>query len=160
MRSLPYFCRGPVIRGFGRGSKDLGIPTANFPESVVDSLPADISTGIYYGWARVDNGDIHKMVMSIGWNPYYQNTKKSMETHLIHKFKDDFYGETLSVAMVGYIRPERGFSSLEELISAIHSDIEEAKQKLDSPEHLKLKEDNFFRSFSSSTTNSEIMNGH
>lgn len=27
MRSLPYFCRGPVIRGFGRGSKELGIPT-------------------------------------------------------------------------------------------------------------------------------------
>ncbi len=52
--------------------------SANFPESVVDNLPADISTGIYYGWARVDNGDIHKMVMSIGWNPYYKNTKKSM----------------------------------------------------------------------------------
>lgn len=44
----------------------------------MDSLPADISTGIYYGWARVDNGDIHKMVMSIGWNPYYKNLKKSM----------------------------------------------------------------------------------
>lgn len=52
--------------------------SANFPESVVDSLPADINTGIYYGWARVGNGDIHKMVMSIGWNPYYKNTKKSM----------------------------------------------------------------------------------
>lgn len=159
MRSLPYFCRGPVIRGFGRGSKDLGIPTANFPESVVDSLPADINTGIYYGWAQVDNGDIHKMVMSIGWNPYYKNTKKSMETHLIHTFKEDFYGQILSVAMVGYIRTERGFSSLEELISAIHSDIEEAKQKLDLPEHLKLKEHNFFRT-STSTTKSEIMNSH
>ncbi|KAB5567763.1 hypothetical protein PHYPO_G00236600 [Pangasianodon hypophthalmus] len=159
MRSLPYFCRGPVIRGFGRGSKELGIPTANFPESVVDSLPADISTGIYYGWARVDNGDIHKMVMSIGWNPYYKNVKKSMETHLIHKFKEDFYGQMLSVVMVGYIRPERGFSSLEELITAIHSDIEEAKRKLDLPDHIKLKEDNFFR-MSISTATNQILNGH
>ncbi|KAK2840759.1 hypothetical protein Q7C36_012338 [Tachysurus vachellii] len=158
MRSLPYFCRGPVIRGFGRGSKELGIPTANFPESVVDSLPADISTGIYYGWARVDNGDVHKMVMSIGWNPYYKNIKKSMETHLIHKFKDDFYGQMLSVVMVGYIRPEKGFSSLEELITAIHSDIEEAKRNLDLPEHIKLKEDNFFRT-SISTTANQILNG-
>ncbi|GAA6106796.1 riboflavin kinase [Tachysurus ichikawai] len=158
MRSLPYFCRGPVIRGFGRGSKELGIPTANFPESVVDSLPADISTGIYYGWARVDNGDVHKMVMSIGWNPYYKNIKKSMETHLIHKFKDDFYGQMLSVVMVGYIRPEEGFSSLEELITAIHSDIEEAKRNLDLPEHIKLKEDNFFRT-SISTTANQILNG-
>lgn len=156
---MPYFCRGPVIRGFGRGSKELGIPTANFPESVVDSLPADISTGIYYGWARVDNGDIHKMVMSIGWNPYYKNLKKSMETHLIHKFKEDFYGQMLSVVMVGYIRPERGFNSLDELITAIHSDIEEAKRMLDLPEHTKLKEDNFFRTSISTTTN-QILNGH
>lgn len=51
---------------------------ANFADSVVDKLPADISTGIYYGWACVGNGDVHKMVMSIGWNPYYKNTKKSM----------------------------------------------------------------------------------
>lgn len=159
MRSLPYFCRGQVVRGFGRGSKDLGIPTANFPESVVDNLPADISTGIYYGWARVDNGDIHKMVMSIGWNPYYKNTKKSMETHVIHTFEEDFYGQILSVAMVGYIRPERGFDSLDELIAAIHSDIEEAKRKLDLPEHLKLKEHHFFKT-SVSTAASQILNGH
>ncbi|XP_026851540.1 riboflavin kinase [Electrophorus electricus] len=159
MRSLPYFCRGQVIRGFGRGSKELGIPTANFQDSVVDSLPADLSTGIYYGWGRVGNGDIHKMVMSIGWNPYYKNIKKSMETHLIHKFKEDFYGQMLSIVMVGYIRPERGFSSIDELITAIHSDIEEAKRKLDLPEHLKLKEDNFFRA-SISTTSSQLMNGH
>ena len=51
---------------------------ANFPNSVVDNLPADISTGIYYGWACVGNGDLYKMVMSIGWNPYYKNVKKSM----------------------------------------------------------------------------------
>lgn len=51
---------------------------ANFPDSVVENLPADISTGIYYGWARLSHGDVYKMVMSIGWNPYYKNTKKSM----------------------------------------------------------------------------------
>lgn len=27
MKHLPYFCRGQVVRGFGRGSKQLGIPT-------------------------------------------------------------------------------------------------------------------------------------
>lgn len=32
----------------------------------------------------------------------------------------------------------------EALISAIQEDIEEAKRQLDLPEHLKLKEDNFF----------------
>ncbi|KAM9547299.1 riboflavin kinase isoform 2-T2 [Salvelinus alpinus] len=162
MNCLPYFSRGEVVRGFGRGSKELGIPTANFPDSVVEHLPGDISTGIYYGWACVGSGDIHKMVMSIGWNPYYKNSKKSMETHVIHTFKEDFYGQILSVVMVGYIRPERSYDSLDALIAAINNDIEEAKRNLELPEHLKLKEDNFFRATASTsmTTSNKIMNGH
>ncbi|NWW11891.1 RIFK kinase, partial [Oreocharis arfaki] len=144
MRHLPYFCRGEVVKGFGRGSKELGIPTANFSEQVVESFPPDISTGIYYGWACVGNGDVHKMVLSIGWNPFYKNIKKSVETHIIHTFKEDFYGEILSIVITGYIRPEKNFDSLDALISAIQEDIEEAKRQLDLPEHLKLKEDNFF----------------
>lgn len=46
----------------------------------MDNLPGDITTGIYYGWASVGYRDVHKMVMSIGWNPYYKNIKKSMVT--------------------------------------------------------------------------------
>jgi FAD synthase len=51
---------------------------ANFGIDVVNQLPKDIQTGIYYGWASVENGQVHKMVMSIGWNPYYDNEHKSM----------------------------------------------------------------------------------
>ncbi|NXL95493.1 RIFK kinase, partial [Alectura lathami] len=111
---------------------------ANFSERVVESFPSDIPPGVYYGWACVGNGDVHKMVLSIGWNPFYKNIKKSVETHIIHTFKEDFYGEILSVVIIGYIRSEKNFNSL-----AIQEDIEEAKRQLDLPEHLKLK-DNFF----------------
>lgn len=45
---------------------------------MVDGLPEDIKCGVYYGWAKVDDGLVHKMVMSIGWNPQYENIKKSM----------------------------------------------------------------------------------
>ena len=37
-----------------------------------------METGIYYGFANVDRGPVYKMVMSIGWNPYFKNVKKSM----------------------------------------------------------------------------------
>ncbi|KFZ47710.1 Riboflavin kinase, partial [Antrostomus carolinensis] len=84
----------------------------NFSGQVVESFPSDISTGIYYGWACVGNEDVHKMVLSIGWNPFYENSKKSVETRIIHTFKDDFYGEILSVVILGYIRSEKNFKSV------------------------------------------------
>lgn len=51
---------------------------ANFGIDVVSNLPKTLETGIYYGWASVDNDVVHKMVMSIGWNPFYENEHKSM----------------------------------------------------------------------------------
>lgn len=39
MRSLPFFCRGQVVRGFGRGSKQLGIPTGERVASPWSSGP-------------------------------------------------------------------------------------------------------------------------
>ena len=52
--------------------------SANFPLEVVQRLPEAITAGVYYGWAQVEQGPVFKMVMSIGWNPYYKNTVKSM----------------------------------------------------------------------------------
>lgn len=142
---FPYFASGLVVKGFGRGSKELGIPTANFPESVVESLPNEVPTGIYYGWAQVDKGPVHKMVMSIGWNPFYDNKKKSMETHIIHDFGCDFYNSNLTVILLGYIRGEKNFNSLDELITEIHSDISIAKSELDKAEFVQYKEDSCFK---------------
>lgn len=48
---LPNLCplQGPVVRGFGRGSATLGIPTANLPpESLITELAGAVS-GIYCG---------------------------------------------------------------------------------------------------------------
>lgn len=89
-----------VVRGFGRGSKDLGIATANvcLDKDVLrcsvndyESLP----TGIYWGFARIgqpsDNeassdsaiGRVHTAAISIGYNPTYNNKELSVEPHLI-----------------------------------------------------------------------------
>jgi len=40
-------------------------------------VSALLPTGVYFGFAKV-RGQVHKMVMSCGWNPYYKNKKKSM----------------------------------------------------------------------------------
>nr|XP_053636553.1 riboflavin kinase-like [Cherax quadricarinatus] len=164
-KGLPHFAAGTVIKGFGRGSKELGIPTANFPDHVVEKLPEEITTGIYYGWAKVDDGPAYKMVMSIGWNPYYKNKKKSMETylfqetHIMHIFKQDFYGSLLRVVMLGYIRPEKNFSSLDELITAIRHDITESDNLLELPENQHYKQHPFFTGKSEHQCNGSVING-
>jgi riboflavin kinase len=75
---FPHYATGLVVKGFGRGSKQLGIPTANYPDEVVEKLPECFNQGVYFGYAQVENGPVYKMVMSIGTNPYYNNEKKTM----------------------------------------------------------------------------------
>ncbi|XP_008555935.1 riboflavin kinase [Microplitis demolitor] len=139
---LPYYAAGKIVKGFGRGSKALGIPTANFPEEVVAQLPEGFNTGIYYGWAALE-GKIYKMVMSIGWNPFYQNEKKSMEVHILHKFSNDLHGKELKVVITGFVRPEANFDSVDALIAAINNDIKIADERLDDPKMLEFKSSEF-----------------
>ncbi|CAH0685432.1 unnamed protein product [Chilo suppressalis] len=141
---LPLFLEGQVVKGFGRGSKQLGCPTANYPLSVVQSLPDGLESGVYYGWAQVDVGPIHKMVANIGWCPFYKNKEMSVETHIMHKFEKDFYDSNLKIAIVGYLRGEKNFDSLEDLIQAIKMDIHQADQKLEQEDAKKLVTHTFF----------------
>ncbi|CAB3233453.1 unnamed protein product [Arctia plantaginis] len=134
---LPLFLEGEVVKGFGRGSKDLGCPTANYPLKVVQSLPKELEPGVYYGWAQVDKGSVLKMVANIGWCPFYQNKQMSVETHIIHKFSGDFYGSILKICLVGYLRGEKNFSSLDDLIGAIKQDILDAERLLNEAQELK-----------------------
>lgn len=127
----PLYIGGPVIKGFGRGSKILGIPTANLSADDLSSTLAQQACGVYLGWAGLSMHGIYKMVMSIGWNPYFENTKKTIEPWLLHEFDEDFYGEELRLVVVGYIRPEAKFPSLEALIEKIHEDRRIAEEALD-----------------------------
>ncbi|XP_021865068.1 bifunctional riboflavin kinase/FMN phosphatase-like isoform X4 [Spinacia oleracea] len=141
----PWNIGGPVIKGFGRGSKVLGIPTANLSTDSYSSLLSEYPSGVYFGWAGVSKRGIYKMVMSIGWNPYFNNPEKTIEPWLLHEFEDDFYGEELRLVVVGYIRPEANFPSLESLIAKIHEDGRIAESALDLPGYSKYKDDPYFK---------------
>jgi len=152
--ALPVFVSGTVIKGFGRGAKALGTPTANFDESVVRELPATLQTGIYFGWAQLNHSSpVYQMVASIGFNPYFGNQTKSVETHIIHEFSNDFYGSELRICLAGYLREEMNFSSLEALKEQIQKDIRDAKDDLTKPEFLRLSHDNFFSTITNGGSN-------
>ncbi|KAJ1921887.1 hypothetical protein H4219_000233 [Mycoemilia scoparia] len=121
---FPIFISGEVVRGFGRGGKDLNVPTANLPEETVNKALATIPIGIYYGWAQLE-------------------TEKK-EVHIIHNYEYDFYGRELKVCIAGYIRPELNFESLDQLIAAIKNDISIAENALEKEPLLSLKEHSYF----------------
>lgn len=51
---FPISVAGPIVRGFGRGSAELGIPTANIPLAGLSvGGHDDLESGVYYGWAGV-----------------------------------------------------------------------------------------------------------
>ncbi|CAA0835984.1 Bifunctional riboflavin kinase/FMN phosphatase [Striga hermonthica] len=137
----PWHIGGPVVKGFGRGSKLLGIPTANLSTEGFEDLLSEHPSGVYFGWAGLANHGIYKMVMSIGWNPYFNNSEKTIEAWLLHEFNEDFYGKELRLIIVGYMRPEANFTSLESLIAKIHEDRKIAENALEMPLYLKHRDD-------------------
>lgn len=71
--------------------------------------------------------------MSIGYNPFYKNTVRSAEVHVLYKFEKDFYGSEMAISILGFIRPEYDYVSVESLIEDIQEDCEVAKRSLDRP---------------------------
>ena len=91
-------------------------------------------SGIYWGFCRIGgDSSIYKTACSIGYNPYFENTIKTVEPHLIANPEDkrryqsscgetvlgDFYDQSIRLSLVGYLRPELPFEGLEKLIVAI-----------------------------------------
>lgn len=131
----PIFVQGRVVKGFGRGSKKLGCPTANLDMKDVGESVDSLSTGVYYGFASlIPNQEVYQMVCSLGYNPTFGNETKSLEVHILHSFPDDFYGSTLKAVIVGKIRDERKFDSLQDLMDAIEDDKDHARRRLSEEE--------------------------
>jgi len=154
---FPIYLQGPVIKGFGRGSKELGIPTGtlfthpdvNNPANLSDQHVQDYltETGIYYGYAKVcshEDERIVEMVMSVGYNPFYNNTVRSAEVHIMCEYEADFYGKEMKVIVLGYIRPEYDYVSKEALIEDIMIDIRAARESLKRPAYEAFKNVDFW----------------
>lgn len=88
----------------------------------------DFLTELAHGGAGVR---IFPMVMSIGYNPFYKNTVRSAEVHILHGFGADFYGAPLRLEILGYVRPELDYVDRESLVRDIRTDIEVAARSLE-----------------------------
>lgn len=138
----PIRIEGIVIHGFRRGSSLLNCPTANLAADLLQEKINHLKLGVYYGWASL-HGKVYKMVANIGKNPSFDNKYVTVEVHLLHTFEEDFYDACLRVILLGSIRTESRFNSLEELKVAIHKDCDIAQDLLDDSDYSCYQNDSY-----------------
>jgi len=112
----PYALRGRVVLGYGRGHA-LGFPTANLEIAPGKALPRD---GVYTATARYDGRD-HQSLVSIGDNPTFGAGPKTVEAWLLD-FAGTIYGEELALRDLHFIREQRAFTNVEELVAQMQED--------------------------------------
>jgi FAD synthase len=157
MMSPPILLASTVAKGFGRGAKLLGCPTANMPLAELGAAAENLEAGIYSGWAQILDGEgedgpkspapntVFKAVTSIGWNPYFDNKEKTVEPHIMHEFKEDFYGCKLKLLVCARLRDEKNFDSMDALIEAIQQDIRDTDVCLDKEQYKVFQNHEHFR---------------
>jgi riboflavin kinase / FMN adenylyltransferase len=112
-----YEMRGVVEIGAGRGHA-LGFPTANLKP------PAKLiaKDGVYSSIARYDGRD-HPALVSIGTNPQFGGRERTVEAWL-RDFQHTIYGRELALRELRYVREQRLFPDVGELVKQMRRDVE------------------------------------
>ena len=114
----PYYVEGIVEHGNAIGSKSL-FPTANLIPEDSKHLP---HFGVYYANVLVEGKSYHA-ITNVGKKPTVGSENPAgVETYLFD-FEGDLYGKEIRVELLKFVRPERKFSSLEELKEQLKRDI-------------------------------------
>ena len=121
-----YTLSGIVVKGLQNGRK-LGFPTANIQVSDTNKLIP--GTGIYA--VRVHYNElIYNGMLSIGYNPTFDGKAQTIEVNILD-FDKDIYGETLTLEFIDFIRHEKKFETIADLITAIENDKIETQKILE-----------------------------
>ena len=114
-----YSITGKVIEGKQLG-RTLGYPTANIlPDDTNKLIP---KKGVY-NTCLVVNGKRYKAATSIGLNPTVEERRdESIESYILD-FEGDIYGESVCIEFKHFLREEKKFNSIDELISAMAADV-------------------------------------
>jgi riboflavin kinase / FMN adenylyltransferase len=135
-----YAVEGTVVRGDGRGGRELGIPTANLAVAGDLALPAN---GVYAGHLTEDAGGADSpghppgvprtaplpAAISVGVNPQFHRSGLRVEAHVLD-FDGDLLGARVSVSFEHRLRDEAAFPTVEDLVDQIHQDIRHTRRLL------------------------------
>ncbi len=139
----PYTLTGSVVKGQQLG-RTISFPTANIqlpsekflPKQGVYAVRVFMETEESDALLRHENLEVgansplaYVGVMNIGYRPTVNGTQPSVEVHLLD-WSGDLYGQTLTVQLQKFLRPEQKFASLEALKEQIQADCALARSVL------------------------------
>ncbi len=119
-----YALEGAIVPGRKLG-REIGFPTINVALPERRLIP---KRGVYAGWADVAGGR-YPCVLNLGIKPTVGGQTLSLEAFLLD-FEGNLYGKQASVSFFQYIRAERRFSNVDQLVEAIRRDAAKAKSIL------------------------------
>ncbi|MDP3059039.1 MAG: riboflavin kinase [bacterium] len=117
-----YSVEGQVTRGNQRG-RTWEVPTANLVMTPGILLPP-------FGVYLVHSPQHGFGVGNLGIRPTFPRSEVSFEIHFFHYSGPEFYSSIVEVSFLSYLRAEKKFASIEELIYQIRNDMEMAKYVL------------------------------
>ncbi|MFI9332903.1 bifunctional riboflavin kinase/FAD synthetase [Kitasatospora sp. NPDC052868] len=122
----PHRVEGVVVRGAQRG-RELGYPTANVETVPHSAVPAD---GVYAGWLTAD-GERMPAAISVGTNPTFDGTARTVEAYAIDRVGLDLYGLHVAVDFLVYLRGMEKFDSIEALLDRMADDVKQSRELTD-----------------------------
>ena len=121
-RKVPFTISGKVVGGNKLG-RTIDIPTANiFPKEDVSKM----AFGVYYSKVFI-GGKSYKAITNLGIKPTIADNSKVNAESFIYDFDGDIYDNEITVELLEFKRPERKFSSFEELGIQMKKDLEEGR---------------------------------
>ncbi len=121
----PYRIEGTVVRGAQRG-RTLGYPTANIEWSAHATIPAD---GVYAGYLVVDAVPLPAAI-SVGTNPQFDGSTRSIEAYVLDRDDLDLYGARVAVDFIRRLRAQERFADVAALQAQMARDVDAARLAL------------------------------
>jgi len=123
----PHRLSGEVIYGDQRG-RELGFPTANLSVAHGLIIPAD---GVYSGLLTT-NDEVLPAAISIGTNPTFADVvTRRVEAYVLDRTDLKLYGQQIDLDFLCHIRGMQAFSSIDDLVEAMNSDVASARVHID-----------------------------
>lgn len=120
---VPYAVSGVVAHGRKLGRK-MGFPTVNIEVTKEKLMPP---FGVYFTEVSIE-GKHYNGISNIGRKPTVTDSDTVFAETNILNFDEDVYGKRITVKLLKFHRNEIKFSSVDELMHQIDSDIEKGKE--------------------------------